>query len=153
MNIYNDFKIIKEERLEDKSQFYLYVLENSQGNIKIGKSSNIKERIRSLSNSNSGGNKLIRVAISPPTYITFLERTLHEHYHTYRLDGEWFDGHKISFEDIVEFIDTKIFNDGFQARDLRYKKIVEDKIKKQKALNDKRQKLLEEQEFMDKFKE
>jgi hypothetical protein len=153
MNIYEDFKIIKEERLEDKSQFYLYVLENSQGNIKIGKSSNIKERIKSLSNSNSGGNKLIRVAISPPTYITFLERTLHEHYHTYRLDGEWFDGHKISFEDIVEFIDTKIFNDGFQARDLRYKKIVEDKIKKQKALNDKRQKLLEEQEFMDKFKE
>lgn len=132
---------------------YLYVLENSQGNIKIGKSSNIKERIKSLSNSNSGGNKLIRVAISPPTYITFLERTLHEHYHTYRLDGEWFDGHKISFEDIVEFIDTKIFNDGFQARDLRYKKIVEDKIKKQKALNDKRQKLLEEQEFMNKFKE
>lgn len=153
MNIYSDFKIIKEERLEDKSQFYLYVLENSQGNIKIGKSSNIKERIKSLSNSNSGGNKLIRIAISPPTYITFLEKTLHEHYHTYRLDGEWFDGHKISFEDIVEFIDTKIFNDSFQARDLRYKKIVEDKIKKQKALNDKKQKLLEEQEFMNKFKE
>lgn len=44
--------------LED-GQIYIYVILNSIGNIKIGKTTNILQRMQSLSGSNGGGTKNI----------------------------------------------------------------------------------------------
>lgn len=51
--------------LED-GQVYIYALLNyPQGNIKIGKTTNIVQRLQSLSGSNGGSNKIIRLYHSP----------------------------------------------------------------------------------------
>ena len=65
MNIYMNLSDIQ-ETVADENQLYIYVLQNyPQGNIKIGRTTNPAQRFRSLSGSNNGGNKILRVAISP----------------------------------------------------------------------------------------
>lgn len=110
MNIYADMKQVTEEAVQD-GQLYIYVLENyPQGNIKIGKSSNVKQRFKSLSGSNGGGNKIVRFAVSPVTYLYSLEKTAHCHFHRARISGtEWFSGEKLTFEEVVGFLD-ELFN-------------------------------------------
>ena len=111
MNIYMDISAITEQETENDRQCYIYVLQNyPQGNIKIGRTRNPKQRLTSLSGSNNGGNKIIRFAISPMTYLANMEKTLHNHYNYARIDGtEYFDGNKITFEEITKYIDD-IFN-------------------------------------------
>ena len=111
MNIYMDISAITEQETENDRQYYIYVLQNyPQGNIKIGRTRNPKQRLTSLSGSNNGGNKIIRFAISPMTYLANMEKTLHNHYNYARIDGtEYFDGNKITFEEITKYIDD-IFN-------------------------------------------
>lgn len=108
MNIYENFTYITEP-VAEAGQLYIYVLENyPQGNIKIGRSTNPAQRIRSLSGSNNGGNMISRVAISPMTYLYTLEKTSHNHFERYRVKGtEYFKD--ITFEDAVQFLDD-IFN-------------------------------------------
>lgn len=91
-----------------EGQIYVYVLLNEpQGNIKIGKTINIQQRYKSLSGSNSGGNKIVACYCSPATYITGMEKTCHNHYEWCRIKGtEWFDGSKVSFEEVVEYVDS-----------------------------------------------
>lgn len=110
LNIYTDIKQVNEEAVTD-GQLYIYVLENHpQNNIKIGKSSNVKQRFKSLSGSNGGGNKIVRMAVSPVTYLYSMEKTAHCHFDRARISGtEWFDGTKVSFEEAVNFID-ELFN-------------------------------------------
>ena len=111
MNTYMDISAITEQETENDRQWYIYVLQNyPQGNIKIGRTRNPKQRLTSLSGSNNGGNKIIRFAISPMTYLANMEKTLHNHYNYARIDGtEYFDGNKITFEEITKYIDD-IFN-------------------------------------------
>ena len=106
-----DISAITEQETENDRQYYIYVLQNyPQGNIKIGRTRNPKQRLTSLSGSNNGGNKIIRFAISPMTYLANMEKTLHNHYNYARIDGtEYFDGNKITFEEITKYIDD-IFN-------------------------------------------
>lgn len=104
MNIYMDISDIK-ETIADDNQVYIYVLQNyPQGNIKIGRTTNPIQRFRSLSGSNNGGNRILRVAISPMTYLYSLETTLHTHYDRNRIPNtEYFQ--KLEFEDVVKYID------------------------------------------------
>lgn len=92
----------------DDNMIYIYVLENSpQGNIKIGRSTNMQERLQSLSGSNSGGNKIVRCAVSAATCLYALERVAHQHFAYYRISGtEWFDGEQLSFHEAVAYIDA-----------------------------------------------
>ena len=114
MNIYTDIHDIKEEPLE-KGQYYIYVLENTpQGTIKIGRSSNIKVRCNSLSGSNGGGNKLKKIAVSKPTYLYSLEKTLHDIYDFARIEGEWFDGNKITFNQVVNKLESLMNSDSYE---------------------------------------
>lgn len=108
MNVYTDVNKISEKPAEE-GQLYIYVLENyPQKNIKIGRTTNPLQRMRSLSGSNNGGNKISRVAISPVTYLYTLERTCHIKFDKYRVKGtEYFSG--ISFEDAVSYIE-ELFN-------------------------------------------
>lgn len=104
MNIYTDFNKIVEPKL-DKQQYYIYVLLNSYNRIKIGITHQITKRVYSLSNSNAGGAKLVKIAISQPTYLRTLEDILHRHYNDYRVPNtEWFIG--LQFDDVVKFVES-----------------------------------------------
>lgn len=91
---------------EDKL-YNIYVIENDAGYIKIGITKNFENRLKTLSNSNSGGHKIINTYISPKTLLYTIERGLHTKYATYRKEGEWFYG--ISFEEVVQDI-KKLFD-------------------------------------------
>ena len=83
------------------SLFNIYVIENDLGYIKIGITTNFKQRLQSLSGSNSGGNKIVRYFVSEETYLYSIEKTMHTIFHKFRISGtEWFKD--ISYEDVVE---------------------------------------------------
>lgn len=109
MNIYTRDNItqLKSIPILDNNQIYIYVIENySQGNIKIGKTTNIQQRIKALSGSNSGGNKIVKCYCSPATFIMSMENTCHIHYEKYRIKGtEWFSGEYLNFNEVVDYID------------------------------------------------
>ena len=108
MNIYNDIKYINEPELI-QGQYLIYVLENSDGDIKIGISKHIEDRLRSLTGSNSAGKTITKIAISEPTYLRTIETNAHNHFNPARIEGEWFNGKIITFEDVIFYIDS-IFN-------------------------------------------
>ena len=96
-------------------QIYIYVILNSHGDIKIGKTTNIQQRLTSLSGSNGGGSKISAVYCSPSTWIQSLEGTCHNYYHFARIPGtEWFDGRKVSFEDVVKHIEELFHSKGYE---------------------------------------
>ena len=99
MKLYKSVNEIEERKLED-SQYYIYVIENNAGHIKVGVSKNVNQRLISLSGSNIGGNLINRIAVSSPTYLKSLEKTIHTHYNINRIKStEWFKN--ISFEEVV----------------------------------------------------
>lgn len=113
MKIYNNIKHITEQKLED-NQYYIYVIENTAKNIKIGITKNISQRTMSLSGSNGGGNKPIRCAVSEPTYLKTLEKTIHSYFNKYRISGtEWFKD--ISFEEVIEYVDKLFTSNEYQT--------------------------------------
>lgn len=135
----NDVKIYTSENIHEISidkpplqdgQIYIYVLLNApQGNIKIGKTTNIQQRYKSLSGSNSGGNKIIACYCSPATYITSMENTCHNHYEWCRVSGtEWFDGNKISFNEVVEYIDELFKRPSYEKCNNLRKKLLMQKL-------------------------
>ena len=89
--------------LED-GQVYIYVIRNSANNIKIGKTTNLSQRIQSLSGSNGAGEVIVNVYCSPSTWLHNIEKIAHEHFNYARLSGEWFDGTKTTFNDVVEYV-------------------------------------------------
>ena len=111
MTIYDSKNVmgLKELPVLDNGRYYIYVMLNSpQQNIKIGITTNILQRLQSLSGSNSGGNKIVKLAVSDPTYVISSEKAFHNHYDRYRIPNtEWFDGNKLNFEDVVNFIDKQ----------------------------------------------
>lgn len=89
----------------DDGQVYIYVLLNSPaGNIKIGKTTNLQQRIKSLSGSNGAGMQIVEYYCSPATYISKIEKICHNKFNYARLKGEWFDGTKIEFDEVVEYL-------------------------------------------------
>lgn len=116
MLLYNSIAQVNVPILTD-GQLYIYVLENApQGNIKIGKSTNMQQRLRALSGSNSGGNYITRIAVSDATYLYTLEQISHHHFDDFRIQGtEWFDGTYMSFEDAVEYVDSLFSSKEYQV--------------------------------------
>lgn len=95
--------------LED-GQIRLYVLENNFGHIKIGITTNVKQRIDSYGRSNGQGvTEIKRVLVSPPTWLKSMEGTIHNHYDWYRIEGtEWFcdkrNTGELTFEKVCEYM-------------------------------------------------
>lgn len=84
-------KNLKDFPVLDEPQTRIYIMLNSTGKIKIGKSKDIYKRYLSLSGSNSQGNEIIKVLVSPPTYLYTIESIMHEKFATYRISNtEWF---------------------------------------------------------------
>lgn len=114
--------------LEDE-QLYIYVMLNTLNNVKIGKTTNIIQRLKSLSGSNGGGSKITALYCSPATYLYSIEGTCHNHYHYARISGtEWFDGTKVDFKEVVKYVDELFHSKGFETcNELRRMIIMEKK--------------------------
>lgn len=94
----------------ETGETYIYVMLNTCGKIKIGKSKNIQQRYLSLSGSNSQGNAIVKVYCSPPTFLHSLERILQNRFSAGRLKGtEWFLGQSITFSSVTAALE-ELFN-------------------------------------------
>lgn len=116
MQIFDNIKDVNVPILKE-GQLYIYVLENApQGNFKIGKSSNMQQRLRALSGSNTGGNRIVRCAVSDPTYLYTLEIIVQNKFALNRIEGtEWFVGEGLSFQKIVSEV-NKLFKTQSYSR-------------------------------------
>ena len=115
--------------LED-GQIYIYVMLNTTGNVKIGKTTNIQQRLQSLSGSNGGGSKILALYCSPPTWMQSMETTCHNHYHFARIQGtEWFDGTKVNFKEIVDYVDGLFHTEKFKTCNELRRKVIESRKK------------------------
>lgn len=83
-------------------EVYIYVLENENGNIKVGRTTNFNNRLQNLSGSNTGGEKITRFYCFPPTYLLTMECVIHSYFDKYRAEGEWFKG--VTFEEVYDYI-------------------------------------------------
>lgn len=108
-------------------QLYIYVLLNSAGNVKIGKTTNMAQRIQSLSGSNGGGETIVSWYCSPATWLYTIEKIAHEHFNYARMSGEWFDGIKVSFDEAVEYVDGLFSSRDYERCNELRRKIVEEK--------------------------
>lgn len=126
-----NIKLLKQIPVLEDEQLYLYVMLCSNGNVKIGKTTNIVQRLISLSGSNGYGEKITTLYCSPATYLYSIEHTCHNHYHFARIPGtEWFDGDKVDFNEVVWYVDGLFHSDGFKkCNELRKKIIMEKKDK------------------------
>lgn len=110
-NIY----LLKSIPVLNDGQIYIYVMKNSIGNVKIGKTKNMIQRLTSLSGSNGGGSKVIALYCSPATCLKSIESTCHNHYHFARISGtEWFDGNKVDFDEVVKYVDCLFKTDSYK---------------------------------------
>lgn len=84
-------KDIKEYPVLEEPKLYIYVMLNDTGKVKIGKTKNIQQRYQSLCGSNGQGNQIIKVCVSPSSYLYTLENIMHEKFDKFRIPNtEWF---------------------------------------------------------------
>jgi hypothetical protein len=84
-------KDIKEYPILEEPKLYIYIMLNDSGKVKIGKTKNIQQRYQSLCGSNGQGNKIIKVCVSPSTYLYTIENIMHEKFDKFRIPNtEWF---------------------------------------------------------------
>jgi hypothetical protein len=120
-------RMLKKIPVLDDGQVYIYVILNSAKNVKIGRTTDMMQRLKSLSGSNGGGNRIIACYCSPSTWMLSMEETCHNHYHFARITGtEWFDGNKVDFNEVVEYVDGLFHSEGFKrCNEIRRKFIME----------------------------
>ena len=121
---------LKDIPVLDDGQVYIYVLLNSAGNIKIGKTTNLEQRIQSLSGSNGAGNRIVKWYCSPATWLHNIEKSVHEHFNYARLSGEWFDGTKVLFDEAVEYMESLFMSKDYERCNELRRKIIEEKLDK-----------------------
>ena len=100
---------LRDEFIKDNNKsHYVYFLKDEQNNVKIGITSNLKNRIGSIQTGNSQEVNLLHY-IGPYTQkqATDLEKELHKMFSEYHLRGEWFVG-----EPIIDFISGDYFTIG-----------------------------------------
>ena len=114
--------------LED-GRVYIYVLKNSANSIKIGKTTNLPNRIQSLSGSNGGGEKIIDWYCSPATWLHNIEKITHDHFNHARMSGEWFDGIKVGFDEVVDYVKSLFESDDYERCNELRRKIIEERDK------------------------
>lgn len=69
---------------------FIYFLQNSvTGDIKIGKTKKLEERLKTLQGSNS--KKLVLKYLLATVRVSYIERYFHDIFKDYRLEGEWFN--------------------------------------------------------------
>ena len=134
----NNNGLLKSIPILEDGQIYIYVILNSAGNVKIGKTTNIMQRLQSLSGRNGGGSKISKVYCSPATWMQSMEETCHNHYHFARISGtEWFDGDKVDFIEMVEYVDKLFHSESFKrCNEIRRNFIENEKERMSKRINE-----------------
>lgn len=111
--IINMVKTMPVYDLNDKG--YVYVIDNGE-NIKVGSTTNLYDRMVSLSNSNGGGFTIKALYYSPANYIyKTLEKAMHLKLKDYQLVGEWFNG--IPFIDVCNILNDFVNSASFKRCD------------------------------------
>ena len=60
--------------------------------------------------------KITALYCSISTWIQSIEGTCHNHYHFARIHGtEWFDGNKVDFKEVVEYVDGLFHSKGYET--------------------------------------
>ena len=81
---------------------YVYIIENENGKVKIGKSTNPKRRVMNIQS--QSGYSIVNSHFSPPLYqYSELESYLHDIFKESRGIGEWFD---ISYKTVVSYFES-----------------------------------------------
>ena len=84
-------KDLKDYPILEEPKLCIYIMLNSEGRVKIGKTKNIYQRYQSLCGSNSQGIAITACFISEPTYLYTLEDIMHRKFKQYRIPNtEWF---------------------------------------------------------------
>lgn len=127
---------LKNISILEEPQLYIYILLNTAGKVKVGKTTNIAQRIQSLSGSNSAGDKIIRCYCSSATYLYSLELIMHETMKKYRISGtEWFyyeagpDG-ELLYSSTINLLERLMNSNDYQKCNEIRKKFNEKKEKK-----------------------
>lgn len=136
MKIYNSKNIIelKELPILEDGSYYIYCMLNSPAhNIKIGITANIVQRLQSLSGSNGGGNRIVSLAVSDPTFVSSAEKAFHEKFGRYRIEGtEWFDGSKLTFEEVINEMENQFNTKSYEVCNKLRKELAEKRIHEEK---------------------
>lgn len=122
-----DKKELNDIPVLDDGQTYIYVLRNSANNVKIGKTTNMSNRIQSLSGSNGGGEHIVDWYCSPATWLHNIEKISHEHFSYARMSGEWFDGMKVPFSDAVGYVQNLFISQDYERCNELRRKVIEEK--------------------------
>lgn len=89
-----------------ESRGYLYVIKNEENNWKVGISEDVTKRISNLQTASPS--KLTLVATYKSyTPVYNLEQKVHKKLRKHNIRGEWFDGNKITLNDIEVLIGAK----------------------------------------------
>lgn len=135
MKIYNSKNIIelKELPILEDGSYYIYCMLNSPAhNIKIGITTNIVQRLQSLSGSNGGGNHIVKLAVSNPTFCASAEKAFHEKYARFRIEGtEWFDGSKLTFEEVISEIEHQFNTKSYEVCNKLRKELTEKRMREE----------------------
>lgn len=129
-------KDLKEYPVLQEPKLRIYVMLNSVGKVKIGKTKDIYKRYKSLCGSNGQGNEIVSVLVSPPTYLYTIETIMHNKFNKYRIPNtEWFydktdpSGYKL-FDNAVEELKLLFSSTGYKrSNDLRKQVCEEKKLK------------------------
>ena len=94
----------------------IYVLENQDGNIKIGVSKNVDSRVKAIKNQT--GYTILNVFSTVECFNPFeLEKMIHEELKDKKIFGEWFN---VKF-DIGKSVAIRVFNENAKLHDDRKK--------------------------------
>lgn len=124
-------KDLKEYPVLEDERTYIYVMLNSSGYVKIGKTTNIQQRYQSLSGSNTGGLSIEKVWCSPITYLHSIERVMHIHFAKYRVEGEWFiDSNEVdkdfTFDIAIDYLKSLFSSTEYKRCNEERKRFVEE---------------------------
>lgn len=104
----------------DDGQVYIYILQNSVGKVKVGITTNIIQRLQSLSGSNGQGNTIKKCYLSPATYLNTIEGIMHNRMSKYRIPNtEWFyyeedPSGDILFDSAVELLEKLLHGKSYE---------------------------------------
>lgn len=81
----------------------IYIIQDSQGLIKIGHSTNVSKRIKHLQTAHGVKLKLLASAIAP----SYIEKRLHKMFFFHRKSGEWFSCSYNLIKLIIEYLSER----------------------------------------------
>jgi len=85
----------------------VYIIECNDETIKIGVSKNPIDRLNTIET--SSGKRIINQYVTDKIEMAFaLEKMLHDYFYSFRLNGEWFKGKALQFNQVIEILEINL---------------------------------------------